>query len=599
MTVQLPPLVAPPRVAVVREWLHLDDERCGVEYGDYNGVDQSAKVQAAIDLAGALHSSDPGTVFVGGIVTCRTAGLSTVNASRPVRILGADGGKSDSPSALHFPVDLGAGESPLKLGNNYRLANIAILGPGASSPVSAGELPAQMNGVYFPTRGIARDVLVTGFRNGAAVVNDHQEWWSCDFRGNGYGMEWIDNPLDFGAAHTGGLGDHLIARSFMTECTRASIGIASSNAIANARFIGNGHCGGSPFGLHRYFGDAGDIMGATGSAASNVLTGVDVVPNDTDPLGAPFIGQRVTGTNIADGTKITAVTGSPGNYTVTLNQNPTGPVTSIKRMLDRNIAMAGVVFENWSWEGWRHANWYDEPGDAQWTNVTFFSEGEANGFGEGNPLWPGKPTDLAAYDLGYVDSFAWINGASSNAPPNRHQIRARQIANVHIDNGAILFRTIDGDPGIRRPFKIKSGYYGDVSTANIVAGAQTKNVGSSSYSLGALKAIGDITKGDLLELSSHSFVRVSQNNAGSQIVGFALDNYSEDDEDVAVYVTTGRGAPVHNTGASTINSGDTLTPDPANAGGVKKRTSLSEPCVAYQHEGSIVSGAIGFPLVEV
>src|SRR4051794_7953324 len=108
MTVQLPPLVTAPRVAVVREWLHLDDERCGVEYGDYNGVDQSAKVQAAIDLAGALHSSDPGTVFVGGIVTCRTAGLSTVNASRSVRILGADGGKSDSPSALHFPVDLGA-----------------------------------------------------------------------------------------------------------------------------------------------------------------------------------------------------------------------------------------------------------------------------------------------------------------------------------------------------------------------------------------------------------------------------------------------------------------------------------------------------------
>lgn len=579
---------------VTREWLHLDDERIGVVYGDAS--DQGAKVQAALDYAGALHSDHPGTVFVGGPVpNMGTTELTTQSLGRPVRILGADMGASDVGSYLKWPTDLGPGKYCGKLGNNWRVENLLTLGPGSSSPTDGGDLPSEMGGWLCPTRGIMRDVNVTGFRSGVAVLNDHQEWHSCDFGGNGYAMEWIDNA-------TGGLGDQVIHRCFTTSCTRASFGISSSNTIANARFTGNGHSGGSPFCIHRYFGNDGAAVSASGSSGNHVLTGVSAT-SDVPPV----LNQRVVGTNIPENARITNVSGTSGNYSITLNLAPIGDVFSAKLMADRPTVMVGVMFENWSWEGWRHAMFYDQPGDGFWSNITFSSQGEANGFGHENPSWPGMPTDLAAIDVGYIDGMYWRNGAGVPAPTQHYdieigaedvgvQFNAIQIGDVRSDSGFEMFGHLNQIPGLR-PFKIKAAAGGNIATAGIQVGEPALNSGGGLYNMSAARCAGSIAKGDLVELNDHSYVQTSQNGANSKIVGFSMDDYV--DGEVCVYAFSGRGVSVNNKSGLTIATGVVVVPDPVHAGAVKAASSLNDRQVGWNYNASIPSGTSGTVLANI
>jgi hypothetical protein len=232
------------RVHIQREYLNVTDPRVGIVMGDSSN--QGAKLQAALDLAATTPNATDRCVYIpaGKIVSHQ----SIVMPDASIRLLGAGAGASltDSITVIHYPNDLGAGEYGLSLehiGPVYHVEKLTLVGPGAGV-TTPGQLPALMYGMYCPTRLYIEDVRITGFGAGIGVINDHQEWHAVDLRGNGYGMDWIDNPV-------GGLGDHYLHRCNLSDQTRAGIAVSSSNTIANARMI---QCqfGNSPFGFYRY-----------------------------------------------------------------------------------------------------------------------------------------------------------------------------------------------------------------------------------------------------------------------------------------------------------------------------------------------------------
>jgi hypothetical protein len=254
------------RVHIQREYLNVTDPRVGVVMGDSS--DQGAKLQTALNLSGATQADS--TVFIppGKIVSHQQLNMP----NRSSRLLGAGAGESlsDAISVIHYPNDKGPGTYGLHLANGgyqYTVEKLMLAGPGADSGHStpAGHFPhdsndaqTQMYGMSCFQRCVINDVRILGFAGGIGVLNDHQEWHSVDLRGNGYGMDWMDNPV-------GGLGDHYMDRCNFSNQSRAGIAVADSNTIANGRIISS-QFGDSPYALYRYVSGSG--------ARSTFLVGV-------------------------------------------------------------------------------------------------------------------------------------------------------------------------------------------------------------------------------------------------------------------------------------------------------------------------------------
>jgi hypothetical protein len=244
------------RVHIQREYLNVTDPRVGVVMG--SGSDQGAKLQTALNLAEATQADS--TVFIppGKIISHQQLNMP----NRSSRLLGAGAGEdlADGISVIHFPNDLGAGTYGLHLasaGYQYTIEKLMLAGPGAGTVTAVGTLPAAMYGMSNFQRCIITDVRILGFGAGIAVLNDHQEWHSVDLRGNGYGMDWLPNPV-------GGLGDHYFDRCNFSDQTRAGFAVADNNTIANGRFI-SCQFGDSPYAFMRY---------ATSNPRSTFLIGV-------------------------------------------------------------------------------------------------------------------------------------------------------------------------------------------------------------------------------------------------------------------------------------------------------------------------------------
>jgi hypothetical protein len=254
------------RVHIQREYLNVTDPRVGVVMGDSSN--QGAKLQTALNLAGATQADS--TVFIppGKVISHQQLNMP----NRSNRLLGAGGGKglSDAISVIHFPNDVGAGTYGLHLANGgyqYTVEKLMLAGPGANSghatpvgdfPHDSNDIQTQMYGMSCFQRCVINDVRILGFAGGIGVLNDHQEWHSVDLRGNGYGMDWMDNAV-------GGLGDHYMDRCNFSNQSRAGIAVADNNTIANARLIAC-QFGDSPYAIKRY---------TTGSGArSTFLVGV-------------------------------------------------------------------------------------------------------------------------------------------------------------------------------------------------------------------------------------------------------------------------------------------------------------------------------------
>jgi hypothetical protein len=252
------------KVYLLREYLNITDPRIGVVMNASG--DQGPQLQAGLNLAGS-NLSNVSLFIPPGVVECYQQ-LNVPDAN--IRILGAGAGPDkDNPiSAIYFPEDQGAGTFGLNMSSitaTYHIEKLGLMGPGTfSTTTPMGDFPhdsngnqTQMYGMYNPTRNFIEDVRIMGFAAAVAVTNDHQEWHSCDFRGNGYGMDWIDNP-------SGGLGDQYLDKCILTDQTRAGIAVSWNNTIANARFI-SCEFGNSPYALYRYTGG--------GSSRSTFLVG--------------------------------------------------------------------------------------------------------------------------------------------------------------------------------------------------------------------------------------------------------------------------------------------------------------------------------------
>jgi hypothetical protein len=242
-----------PQIVVLREDLDLDDPRIGVVYD--TTVNQAAKVQAALDMAA---NSGGGTVLVGGRVRMGNTSLSWPQSGAGkgavwLRGVGVGAEYSESPAALWWDSDTSSAtplpgdhantQFGIRTSTNtlaWRVSDICLQGPGDVVPI--GSMPCKMYGFFSANRGSMENVNMSRWGAAVGIINDHQNYADCDFGGNGYGVDFMDN---FG----GGLGDMLFRRINLSGQYRASIALSASNCIANARFLGNGHCGAAPYGI--------------------------------------------------------------------------------------------------------------------------------------------------------------------------------------------------------------------------------------------------------------------------------------------------------------------------------------------------------------
>jgi hypothetical protein len=630
-----------------REYLHLDDKtKLGANAIDYSSsLDQSAKLQFALNYAAATTGND-GEVLLAGIIT--STQQITMPNTRPVAIRGL--GADPSRSCINFTTDLGPGVFGLRTTKSqiYDLADFAMVGPG-STP-GYGVLPSEMYGFYTEGRGIAVNLQVKGFGAGVALTNDHQEFHSVDLRGNGYAVDFLENPA-------GGLGDQYWERCYFTDQTRAGWAVNETNTVANCRAI-QGHIGASPYGIWRYpsglisgtganggttltnvaippwfpvsamdglvIGGANVTPGttvlshsgsgfnytlnlsapltgqvtafyftlvtyaATGSNGNNVLTGVNI-PSHVDL--SSFSGVKIGGPNIPANTTMTNVTGTPGNYTVTMSASATGPVPGVY-FPARGTALAGVIFENHSFEYCGVSAMYDE-GRARgtWKNITFDSPGE---FGTGGGVkWPGKPTTQGNYVVGDVQGWHWRD--------NDPSAQADVPAQPYLLCDAILDVVIDGPTTIASGIALND--HKSFQIRNTSVGVRALNIGkrgakgNQSMHFSGAVASTTITRGDLLEITGtgNNQVRPATGTGQSCIVGFAIADYVAND--VCIFATQAESfwIIVRNRTGSPIANGSLLKPDPTNNGGVIAATNLSDsPIVGRVTEpGSIAAGGTG------
>jgi hypothetical protein len=491
------------RIFVPREYLSVTDPRIGVALNS-PGTNQGPKLQAALDLAG--QSQAEACVFLPAGVIYFESEL-VMPDTRSVRLLGS--GNSDyagaGPSGLLMTTDRGDGKYALKLSSAYpwRVENIAISGPGAGIPM--GQMPAAMNGIYCPGPGIMKNVSVGGFGSGIGVIGTGQAWHSCMFSGNGYGMNWLDNP-------SGEIGGHLIERCFFTSCSRAGIAIADSATMKNTRFLGNGHFGTEAFGIYRY---------ANGNGSAK-----------------------------------------------------------------RPEAMLNVVFENYSFEGCGNGIFYDEPGDGLWKNIVFDSPGESSTFGW--TPWPGKP-QYAVFDVGYAENWHWrANDILPNPTAAHPHIYAHKIMNIRLDGDGMATNLLLR-PGAR-PFVLKPGANPDTDCDGISFGGAMRESGGQSGS--ARVASEAISRYDLVEMVGHGQVRVSRNNATSQIAGVACDDYAAGE--ICFFYNKGYNylTRCKNQSGVAIDQGTMVKPDPNHPGCVMQATGFDDkPIIGRAVEAGFANGS--------
>jgi hypothetical protein len=233
------------RVFISREYLNVTDPRIGVvmQGGGGGGGNQGPKLQAAIDL---VASTGGGCVFIppGTLTTTQEIIFPDTAA---VRLLGARTSDfAGSASGIFVNTIAGSNKYAFRLSSTvaHRIESLAISGPG--SGIVYGSMPSANYGIYCPGRCLLKNVSVGGFGAGIGVIGSNQEFRACKFSGNGYGMEWLDNPSSVVTR------DQLIERCFFTNNTRSGISIADSSSMVNVRFKGNGHFGTAPFGIYRY-----------------------------------------------------------------------------------------------------------------------------------------------------------------------------------------------------------------------------------------------------------------------------------------------------------------------------------------------------------
>lgn len=477
--------------------MHFDVASAGVVYGSRD--DQYQGLQDAIDFAAKREN---GSLQISGIV--KSARPLENKSNVPIYGLGSGDNWRVSPSALLFDVDSAEPKQPaIAFAKSWRppiVKGITLAGPGWGSPAPVGDMPANMYGLGLPCRCLIEDVRIHGFGAAVGASNDHHRYRDVDFRGNGYAIDFIDNP-------DGGLGDMLFDGFLFNDQSRAGIAISSSNALVNARFQGNGHFGASPFAIYRYKG-----------------------------------GGR-----------------------------------------ERGTAMAGVVFENTSFEYCGSGLFYDEPGTGSWSNIEFNSPGEWGTFSAAP--WPGKPTNLGAIDVGTVDGIHWTCGTVGGL--ERPAIRARLIRNVTVDkfdvNNILDFGW--------KPFVIRSSYneWGE-ECDGITLGSFGRFAGGILAS--ARVAHEPIAKGELVEMTAYSHVRRSRNNATSMIVGVSVDKYARGEVCLFASQFDTYALGVINTSAETIPQGALIEPDPATPGGVR-RTAVRPGSIGRINDAPIPPGKFG------
>jgi hypothetical protein len=228
---------------VVHEELWLTDPRIGIRMD--SSADQGERFQAAVDLAATARGEgvlrlNPGRVRVDREIEAPKAG----QLPALIGVAAASGAVAGRGSVLQWTKDLGSGKyaiKPRKGPGGWLLQDFEATGPGTDRKIGADA--CKMDGVLFPGKGYAHGVYAHDFRANAVVVDDHQQWHSCDFGGGSFGMLWASEEHD-------GLGDHLVVRTHLESCTKAAIGVRSSAAILQARFI-QCHIGLSPFSIYR------------------------------------------------------------------------------------------------------------------------------------------------------------------------------------------------------------------------------------------------------------------------------------------------------------------------------------------------------------
>lgn len=543
----------------------IDDPRIGiVPYS--TGVDQGAKLQAAIELA----KDETGVLETWGLIENRSVELD-MGTDTPIRIVG----QNRDTSIWKYPVDLGAGKYALKMGGGWiqHVEHLQLC--GSQVTVANGQKPMQMSGVYMPGNLVLNDVLIRSFGSAVAIVNDHQRILNSDLQGNGYGLDFIDNP-------EGGLGDVDIRGTHLSNQKIASIGISESNTMANVVMSENLHMGFAPFAVHRYPSKTYLASGASGDNAVTAVAVTDFVPT----VGDAIRGKQ--GTDVQNGTTITSVAGTPGNYTLGLSKPLIGNITTGVRIGARITCMVGVMMLSVSREYCGHAAFWDEVAwinasggdDASFGNLVLESGGESStGVG---PQWgagtgPGAGSTTTDYGttvpdadtlgagivVGTFDAVHW-RSSHMTVQATRAQVRARKISNIRVDNFSDEANNQFGNTTYRI-FKLLPGA-ADPPVTGITLG--TAGPGSGGLRCSSAKTTTDLVQYDLVQADGYGNVKTSLNDATSEVLGFAMQHYTSGE--VADWVAQHRSslAKVNNYTGANITAGKLLKPDPAHPGGV-------------------------------
>jgi hypothetical protein len=634
------PAVTPPYAGLV-----LTDPRIGCVMN--SNTDQGAKIQLALDLAGASQK-DACVIVPPGYIICRQQLEWPI--TRAVHLCG--GGLGDqqvtSVSTIYFDTDLGAGSYALDLNLTpypYQITDLAFIGPGASiSSTNQGSQVAQMDGIKCNTRGFMQNLRVAAFNSGFYVQNDHQEWRSCNLAGNTYAMNFGENGV-------GGTGDLVIDRCYLTNCTRASIAVSSTNALANALFT-QGHAGACPFGIWRYPSPGTACVGSVGAGATLTNVAMD--------WSTPQDGMILEGTNIPGGTTLLSHSGTLGNYTFVMSNAATGPVSSVV-IARRGVALVGCQFIQWSWEGCGNAVIYDDYGvqSGNWGSFTnlYFTTADSSTFSSQFGPWRqqnvaatgantsttisgvaitaftptkgmavtgtnvgtnakitavsgssgnwtltvdqantgtvttvtvGQPTDLAVYEVGGCLGWTFSNGTPCPGYTNHPAIRANSIRHVHFDDADGIRNNIFDNPTTVRPFAVRTAYSSSAIDCEDLTFGGPKDTGG--LRMAALVTDDALAIGELVEPSNYAHVRKSL--ATSIPLGHAIGTWTQGE--VAVFVTSTpshANTKVKNTSGSTINNNDLIKPH--TSGGIKTATSITDVPVIGQARETITNGSLG------
>jgi hypothetical protein len=484
-------------------------------------------------------------------------------------------GKQQTIFQVHDDAGAGVVAIRTEKGESHILEDFALLGSQETQTV--GELPMAMSGLRMEGLMVAREVRVSSFKAGIEIVNDHQHVEYCDLQGNAFGLLWDHNPV-------GGLGDHRILGTQLANQTRASIGIDSSNAMLNARFGQNGHIGIAPFGIYRF----DTVWACTGTNGSPTLSITTLPYIEADFALSAFVGCRIRGTNIPDGTTITNLTGT-GPYSITMSANATGAVTGAV-IGERGNAMDGVTFENYSFEYCNHMEIYDEPGTGSFSfTMGPPAESSTGGAPVTGPEWEGKPVGTAAIYVGYLIDCHWTDGPFY-AQDGRPALAAKQFTNIRVDEYRNERENLANDSGYA-PIAVIAG--ADSPKVNGIT-LGTGGAGSNTPRCGAFAASGAIAQYDLLEYTGYGQVKVSTNSATSLIAGVAVQAAADGEVVIVDVEGSSSTTKVRNKTGGEIANGALLKPDSSNAGGVAAASGINDgPIIGRVNDGAIAAGTSG------